>query len=93
MIEILFVKSSLILVAATLATILMRRRSAAARHLVWLCSLVALLILPLGTLLPRSVVTVPQIAVSFVESTATRDADNSRFWHVLLHALARWRTL
>ena len=71
MIEILFVKSSLILVAATLATILMRRRSAAARHLVWLCSLVALLILPLGTLLPRSIVTVPQIAVSFVESTAT----------------------
>ena len=71
MIEILFVKSSLILGAATLATSLMRRRSAAARHLVWLCSLVALLILPLGALLPRSVVAVPQIAVSLVESTTT----------------------
>jgi len=69
MIEILFVKSSLILVGAALATRLMRRRSAAARHLVWLCSLVALLILPLGALLPGSVVTVPEIATALVAST------------------------
>jgi beta-lactamase regulating signal transducer with metallopeptidase domain len=41
------VKSVVLLLAAGLATLCLRRAAAATRHLVWLCALVALLLLPL----------------------------------------------
>jgi TonB family protein len=70
MIEILFVKSSIILGAAAMVSLLMRGRSAAARHLVWLCSLCALLIVPVGLWLPKAVVPIPNFAITLAESSA-----------------------
>src|ERR1700686_1011173 len=43
-------KGTAVLVAASIAAILLRRRSAAARHLVWTAAFVALLALPLLSL-------------------------------------------
>ena len=44
-------KSSLILIAALAITTLMRRSSAASRHVVWTCALLAVLLLPLASAL------------------------------------------
>ncbi|HSU15788.1 M56 family metallopeptidase [Longimicrobium sp.] len=69
-------KGTLVLVAALAATRLMRRRSAAARHLVWVVALASMLALPAVTrLLPAwRVVPVPaplRPAAAFVASPAT----------------------
>ena len=54
-------KATLILIAAWLLTIAMRRASAAARHMVWVFALAALLLLPVFTVaIPQWTVTVPQ---------------------------------
>jgi TonB family protein len=49
---IVFVKATAVLVTAAIAALLMRRRSAAGRHLIWLTAMIALLIVPAGALLP-----------------------------------------
>jgi len=73
------VKGTLILLAALAATRLMRRRSAAARHLVWMVALASMLALPLATrLLPAwRVVPVPaplRPAARFVAAPAASSA-------------------
>jgi hypothetical protein len=67
MIEILLVKSSVLIFAAMVLCAAMRRGSAAFRHLVWLCAFGALLILPAGSLLPPSTVPAAIFPVAIVE--------------------------
>ena len=74
------VKGTVILAAALAATRLMRRRPAAARHLVWMVALASMLALPLATrLLPAwRVVPVPaplRPAASFVAAPAASSTD------------------
>lgn len=64
----LYLKSAAILAAASVLAFLLRRHSAAARHLVWLGAIAAILILPLGLLMPRAAVPIPG-AVSIVASS------------------------
>ena len=61
MIEALFVKPTLVLAAALLLGFALRNVSAAARHLIYLCALIALLLLPAGTLLPVPAIALPAI--------------------------------
>src|SRR5260370_19045797 len=58
-------KSSVILVAAWLCALLLRKRSAAARHLVWTATAVAVLTLPILT------VSLPALRLPVVNTTAS----------------------
>src|SRR5436305_662029 len=78
-------KATLILIAAWLLTIAMRRASAAARHMVWVFALAALLLLPVFTVaIPQWTVTVPQSKIgparpSQVRSPVSAECD----WRIL----------
>jgi TonB family protein len=60
----LFLKCTLILLAAMLGCYLLRKQSAAGRRLVWLAGLSATLLLPLGGWLPKTHVRLPTIGAS-----------------------------
>lgn len=76
--------SVLVLLSATLVCVALRRRSAAARHLVWLGALVSVLILPLGALLP------PLTLPSPVAYIAAVDSGTANFSNPATVSFSRW---
>ncbi len=78
----LFLKSTLILAAAAAASLVLRRFSAATRHLVWAAALAGLLMLPLVDALaprwspeiPSAISAVPSQAVTVLDVVAKRSA-------------------
>ena len=73
-IELLLKSTSLILVGA-LVCLLLRKQSSVSRYVVWVGTLTALLLIPIGMAIPRTVVKLPTIGVDAV-STVTRGSSS-----------------
>jgi TonB family protein len=67
----LFVKCILVLSVASMASLTLRRKSAAARHLLWLSALSAILLMPLASQIPNASLKVPASITTSVVGLAS----------------------